>query len=182
MSGRLMERWLPARAAHYPTMKAALFVSGEDFLRLALQAHLAARREMVPEGGQRWLYEGPDVMEPLPWASAAGFAEALTRHLDERLRRHAIATGHLLEVPWPEDDDEISPGAGAEPLRSAATDGGASAPGACPPASAVGPASTSAQVADITTPENPLFCASGMQRLPVGDQVDTVEHNPEETA
>jgi hypothetical protein len=173
---RLRESWKPATVGHYPTLRSALFVTGDDFLRLALQAHLAAAKEMLPPDGARWIDDAG------PYACAHAFAEALLRHLGERVRRHAVITGHLAEAPFPDDESPSVPGAGAEPLRSAAKDGGASAPGACPPASAVGPASALSQVADITTPENPLFCASGMQRLPVGDQVDSLEHNVGETA
>ena len=77
-------------------------------------------------------------------------------------------------VPAPERSvnpalPEWERGAGAEPLRSAAMDGCASAPGALPPASAVGPATKQLQAHDITNPDHPFFVASGMQELPPGE-------------
>ena len=55
----------------------------------------------------------------------------------------------------------------------------ASAPGALPPASAVGPAAGHAQAANITCNADPLFAASGMQKLPPGDTSGNTQESGE---
>ena len=70
-------------------------------------------------------------------------------------------------------------GAGAEPLRLAAKDGCASAPGAVPPASAVGPATAPCPSSYIITPDNPLFCARTRQELPEVNRPDNLDSNGE---
>ena len=181
---RLMERWAPVTARAYPTLKSAIYLSAEDVLRMALQAFYATTREMQPPDGRRWLDDDCGaVLEPLPWAGPESLLEGVLHHLGERMRQAAIERGHLVEVPWPEDADEPLAGAG----RSPAVKGHgcpAVAVGGLPPAVAVGPApvpcpeaASSAAVAgcDITTPDDPLFCASTRQELPEVNQADNLE-------
>jgi hypothetical protein len=70
------------------------------------------------------------------------------------------------------------PGAGRSPV-----DEGqgcpALAPGALPPASAVGPATAPCPSADITIPDNPLFCARTRQELPEVNRPDNLDSNGE---
>lgn len=158
---RRPDQWVwPAvpSAARYPSLKAAIHLTAEDALRLALSAYYAAVRDLQPPPGSRWLVEGDGVLEPLPWASPRDLHDGFLHHLGERLWAHAAATGHL-------DPEESPVGAGRSP---AAKGHGcpASAAGGFSPAVAVGPAPAAAPIVDITTPGNPLFCASGVQKLP----------------
>jgi hypothetical protein len=161
MSGPTVERWAKPTAARYPTLRSALYCSAEDFLRLALQAHYAAVRDMQPPDGQRWLWSDSDLVEPMPWGGAEFLHDQLLHHLGERLRRLAIERGHLAEVPCapdPEDDfeDPPLPGAGRSPAVK-----GQGWPVLVP---AVGPALQGPQALDITTAAEPLsVCPSGKE-------------------
>lgn len=188
--------WAPATGLRYPTPRSAQFVSADDFLRLALQAHLAACRGMVPPAGERWIDPEFDLL----WSSPEDFMRGLLHHLGERLRRHAIKTRHLAEVPWSAEEiaedaafqaemqrwldgldarlsgasNGANPGAGAEPLRSGAKDGPASSP-------AVGPAPGVSHDRNITLNGDPLFCASGVQELPVGETLPHTRYATEKS-
>ena len=134
--------WLPCDAGNYPTLKAALFVGADRFLRLALSAYYAAVKDMRPPDGEQWL------TDDWPYSTAQDFFEGLEHHLGERLRQVAIETGH--RVP--------SGCRGGAPAIK-----GHGCPAFAP---AVGPAPMPSQVADITTPADPLFCGQQMQELP----------------
>ena len=158
-----------------PRLTFALPVSPDDICRHALAAYSASVRDCTPD---------PRDPEPATWANASDFVRFLLHTFSVRVQADAHAAGcpEFEEAPallamadrplyWPElvlvpAGPPGARGAGAEPLRVAAMDGRASAPGACPPGSAVGPATGSPHAGDITTPENPLFFAKRMQRLP----------------
>jgi hypothetical protein len=171
--------WRPITASRYPTLRSAIHLSAEDAIRMALGAFYAAVRDMNPPDGQKWLGPDPE-LDPCPWSSPQDLHDGILHHRGERLWRHAIEAGHVIELaPYSDIDDPATPGAGAEPLRSAATDGCASAPGACPPASAVGPAPTGSNDADITVNADPLLAVRGMQRLPGETSRDTFDPSGE---
>lgn len=170
--------WLPPTVAHYPTLSRALFVSGDDFLRLAMQAWLAARRDLSPERGQPWICrEGlPAEDDGLPWGCARDFSESLLFHLGERLCLHAHRTGHFVVAEVQRARAAQPAGAGRSPA-----DKGHGCPASSP---AVGPAPAepgAAQPLDITTPANPLFCGPEVQELPEGNPLPHSHEMPEET-
>jgi hypothetical protein len=144
--------WVPATADRYPTLKSAIFVSGDDFLRLALQAYYAAMRDMVPPAGESWLQGGDGVAIELPYSCPEELQRSLLHHLGERLSGHAHKTGHFVALP-------------ARAGRSPA-DMGHGWPAFDP---AVGPAPGPSPVADITRDGDQLFCAPTVQELPAGD-------------
>lgn len=177
---RAFDDWL---ARDYPTARLVPFCSCQQFVEAAMKAYYAACRELVPPPGQAWIERVDGRF--LAWAGPQDFHAGLFRELDARVRVLAIQRGDLVRTVYTDEqvaamdaeDAELpvrgdcplpvdARGAGAEPLRSAAMDGRASAPGACPPGSAVGPATEVSHAADITTPATPLFCVSGMQKLP----------------
>lgn len=97
MSGRLDQcQWLPTTADSYPTMRSAVFVSGEDFLRLSMQAYYAACKDLCPPAGEHWLND-LDGSTLLPYADAKDLHDGLVHHLRERLYAHAHKTGHFRE-------------------------------------------------------------------------------------
>ncbi|UHQ18947.1 hypothetical protein LVB87_12235 [Lysobacter sp. KIS68-7] len=117
---RQVETWAAATADRYPTLASTIFIDGDSFLALAMKAYLAAGHKMVPPNGGRWLVEDD------PWGNARDFFEALTFQIAERLRLHALQTGHLSERPWSEDEErehedflEELAGAGRSPAVTA---------------------------------------------------------------
>lgn len=115
MSLRLAQRWQRPSGTRYPKPKAVQFVSAEEFLKLALQAHLAAVRASLPPPGERWIEPELD----LTWSGPEDFHDGLLQQLGERLRLRALARGDLVDEPW--DDAPVAVGHGdASP-----------APGAC---------------------------------------------------
>lgn len=79
--------------ARYPTLAAAVFLTEGEFLAHALDAYRAAKRDLVPSDGCRWLDEFGN-----PWGSAETFYDGLTLALQERLLRRAQLTGHRLRA------------------------------------------------------------------------------------
>lgn len=98
----MAERWQEALPERYPVPKSVQFVSADEFLTLALQAHLAAVRDTIPPPGERWRI--PDCQ--MAWSGPQDFFEGLLHHLGERLRHRALARGDLVEEPWSDDDDD----------------------------------------------------------------------------
>lgn len=154
MSSPDLWRWPVPTGARYPTQKAAIHLTAEDLLRLALSAYYAAVREMQPPAGERWL---PDP-EGVPWSCPENLHNDVLHQLGERMWAHAAANGHL-------DPD---PGAG----RSPAVEGHG-----CPAlAPAVGPAPTPCPTGEPAResgnrglhnlPVDPLFCGPELQELP----------------
>jgi hypothetical protein len=177
-------------------------VTPDDVVRHALAAYYRAVGEAVAPIGE------PDASN---WSSPASFLDTLRDFFELRLYHEAAMAGHPVEADsarylrwsatpahafqhirdvdpgrWAElciaDPARLLPGAGAEPLRSAATDGCASAPGALPPASAVGPAPMPPEAADITVNESPLLAVPSMQKLPGVTPGDTLDQSGEKPA
>lgn len=177
---RTSDVWVRGTGLRYPTPRSVQFASAEDFLRLALQAHLAACRDMVPPPGERWI----DADLDSTWAGPEDFMQGLLHHLGDRLRRHAIKTRHLAEVPWTADEVAEHEAFEAETQSwlddldaraSGAGNGAAAGAGRSPahkgqgcPAllSAVGPALEVSPGRDITLNGDPLCCACEVQELP----------------
>lgn len=177
MSGQTCQRWQSPTAERYPTPAACKFVSGDDFLRLAMQAYLAAGRGLVPPTGEPWADDG------WTWASAEDFCRGLLDELGERVRRAAVVRGDLAEVPWDDAGDE-SPGCrgGAPAVKGHGCP--ASSVGGLPPAVAVGPAPVPCPEAgdgeaspgcDITIPDDPLFAVQQRQELPGVNRADNLQ-------
>jgi hypothetical protein len=174
-------------------------VTPDDLVRHALAAYYRA----VADATAPIAYP-----TPVDWSSPEHFVDTLLDFLQLRVRCGSAAAGfevqadHERYATWCEstpsrdrhtrdvdpglwaqmcinDSGHLLPGAGAEPLRSAAKDGCASAPGAVPPASAVGPATAHPQTHDITHPDNPLFCARTRQELPEVNRPDNLDSNGE---
>ena len=99
---RTYATWLGSYNGHYPTLASAVYLTQEEFLRHALDAYNLARRDLLPESGQRWLDPETDGS----WSTAQGFYEGMVHHIQERLRRRAALTGHLAEVPFEEEQEE----------------------------------------------------------------------------
>jgi hypothetical protein len=127
-------------------------VTPDDVVRHALAAYYRAVGDAVAPIGE------PD---RVGWSNPAQFLDTLVDFFQLRLHHEAAIAGHLVEADsarylrwsatpafalqhirdvdpgrWAElciaDPTRLLPGAGAEPLRSAATDGCASAPGLYP--------------------------------------------------
>lgn len=166
------DQWRAPRAENYPTPNACKFVSGDDFLRIAMQSYLAAGRDVVPPAGECWAEDGSTT-----WADAECFFAGLLRHLGTRLRQAAIARGDLAEVPWSEEAERehepllaLLAGAG----RSPAVEGHgcpAGAPGEDLPVSAVGPAPSDLAGVQVTIPAEPAFSGPEGQSLPTAATV-----------
>lgn len=148
----MAERWVVATRERYPAPKAVQFVSPEEFLSLALQAHLAAVRDSIPPPGERWWEPEYGTM----WSGPQDFFDGLLRHLGERLRHRALARGDLVEEPWADDDDADLVAAGhGDAVPAPATPEGPEQPahwGDEPPADAL--------------PANPLLLCPHGQSLP----------------
>lgn len=106
--------WMPATAENFPTIRSAVFVTGDDFMRLAMQAYYAACKGMVPPSGETWLFGGDDPLRPLPFSSSEDLHAAMLAQLGERLRQHARKTGHYRDVPARDES-----GAGRSPANAA---------------------------------------------------------------
>ena len=173
-----------------PRLPFPLPLSADDVCRHALAAYYASSQDCTPD---------PSDQDPATWANPSDFVRFLLHTFAVRVQANAHAAGcpGFDEAPallakserplyWPAL--QVIPcsggarGAEAEPLRVAAMDGRASAPGACPPGSAVGPAARSPHGADITLHESPLLHACAMQRLPELNHRDTLDHAGEKTA
>lgn len=97
---RLAQDWQGAYAGHYPTMKSAMYVSREEFLAHALDVYKLATKDLCPPDREPWMQGDGS------WSTAEGFCESLMFRMGERLRRRAVLTGHLLETPWPDSQDD----------------------------------------------------------------------------
>ncbi len=117
-------QWLPARVEVYRSPARCKFLTAESFLSVALQAYLAASKDLVPPSGEPWVDEGAT------WASAQGFYDGLLHEIEQRLRLAALVSGDLFERFYQDTD----PGAG----RSLAV----MAHGCAASSPAVGPAPT----------------------------------------
>lgn len=106
--------WMPPTAANLPTMRSALFVTGDDFMRLAMQAYYAACKGMLPPAGETWLSGGDDPAPPVPFSGPEDLHDAFLAHLSERLRQHARKTGH-----YRDHTVHSAPGAGRSPANAA---------------------------------------------------------------
>ena len=91
--------WLGSYEGHYPTMASAVYLAPDEFLRHALDAYNLARRDLLPENGQRWL----DPETNGSWSTAQGFYQGVMQRLGERLRRRALLTGHLVQSQIEDD-------------------------------------------------------------------------------
>lgn len=89
--------WAPVSANRYPTLRSAIHLTAEDAVRMALAAYYAAVRDMRPPDGHKWLGAESEI-DPLPWSSPQELHSGILHHLGERLWRHAIESGHVLEV------------------------------------------------------------------------------------
>lgn len=153
---RTEERWLPARLEFYPKPKSCQFVTGEQFLALAMKAYVAASRKLLPLPGEPWGEDGG------AWAHAQDFYDHLCFEIGERLRVAALASRDLVEVSCTDDVGGLGgPEPEAEPLASMAHGCAASLP-------AVGPAPTASNGAEHNLPADLLFRASNPQVLQVG--------------
>ena len=163
-AGRFDQVWL----TNFPSPAACRFVTAEDVMAIALKAHLAAVRQQSPPPGESWMDEG------CAWGGPEDFYASLLSEIEQRLRARAIERGHLALVPWTSEQyaeeaewqAELS-GAGRSPAIE-----GQGCPALLP---AVGPATTASRDVDITIPANPLFAASGMQKLPEVTPADTLD-------
>src|SRR5690349_24487596 len=102
-----MSRWPTWRAPEpddYPTPASCKFISGEDFVALAVKAYLAAGRLLVPAAGEPWRDADGNC-----WGSARDFHDTLVQELGDRLWRAAIESGHVVYI------EEEDPGAGRSP-------------------------------------------------------------------
>lgn len=114
-----------------------------DWLTLAelegavFAAYLEACRQQTPPKGEPFLYDGPDVFEPQPWASREDFRDCLVGMLGQRI--NALAQDRGVDRPpavvypslpagrgWPElmahGCAAVAVGAGAPPAQVAGAD------------------------------------------------------------
>lgn len=85
--------WLLVTPENYPSRQSAEFITLDDFLRLAFQAYVAARRELIPPVGESWLHTAGDPSAH-PYADAEALHDGLLSQLSRRLTSHAVLTGH----------------------------------------------------------------------------------------
>lgn len=144
--------WLVGNARNYPTRRSAVFVTGEDFMRLSLQAYYAALRSMMPPQGEGWLEDAGEG-RLVSWSSGEDLFDHLLSEMALRLRDHARTTGHYTD---------IAAGGPVLPQAEPAVVMGHGCPALLP---AVGPAPEASNDAEHNLPAAPLFRACDPQGL-----------------
>ncbi|UHQ18945.1 hypothetical protein LVB87_12225 [Lysobacter sp. KIS68-7] len=152
-------------------------VGPDDLVRHALAAYYRAVGDATAPIGEP---------HPQDWSDPEIFMDTLIDFFGLRVRYEASMAGFSVEadharyLAWanskPYGQMHVSelgldetPGAGAEPLRYAAKDGGA--------VPAVGPALTGLQTGRGTPSEEPAFSGASRQTLPVAPMLANVDHD-----
>jgi len=151
--------WAANDPERYPTPASVRFLSGDEFLALAMKAFLDASRGLVPPPGEKWCDE------LVLWSSPQDFADALVDGVRDRVHLAAIERGHLELV----DDyrrDEPGCRGGAPAVMGHG----------CPAlASAVGSAPAISEGHATAHPADPLLPGLQMQELPVGGALNPAD-------
>lgn len=157
-------QWVqPNDPDRYRTPAKVRFVTGDEFLALAMQSFLDASRSILPPPGQPWIVE-----EVCVWAGPEDFTNALLDGLRDRLHLKALERGHMVART---DRDGTS-------LEEPGCRGGTPAVmgHGCPAlALAVGPAPAISEGHATAHPADPLLPGQLMQELPVGGALNPAD-------